>query len=181
MRFSSYTPADGGSCASTSMSSKPPPAFSESGYTCENSGNGAGCPNSGVCAPVPTSPFHDTLCIYKHVADPSTITCPSGFVKTADVYGDVFDSRDCSPCSCGAPVSQSCPMTGYVYTDANCTNLVTSLPGLGTCAQTPLPAQTATYYKVGMGAPGGGICAPSPSMPIGEAKPIDPVVICCRQ
>jgi hypothetical protein len=104
-----------------------------------------------------------------------------------EVYADkpgFIDARNCSPCSCGAPIGSVCTAQFRVFEDAACTKLVLADPITsfdGQCTNV-LPAGKAIGSKeITSLAYFPGTCEPLGGEPIGEVKP-DPdqaVTFCC--
>lgn len=148
-----------------------------------------GCEDRGSCMPkLESLPSGYRSCIYRH----GEYECPaewSGerfvvYERTADKPGYI-DGRDCTPCSCGAPIGSACVGRFRTFEDAACTQLlvdvkVSSLGDQCTDYSPPGPAVgskeiTGLTYLAGF-------CEPAGGEPSGEVTP-DPgqaVTVCCE-
>jgi hypothetical protein len=104
---------------------KTPPAWSTFARGCEDTSSGTRgtCAKFGeTCAPAAPAGFRQCV---SHEDD---LDCPS-FTPYSEkhlFYGGADDSRDCSPCSCGAPTGSSCSASLSVYSDSACSTSILS-------------------------------------------------------
>lgn len=63
----------------------------------------------GACRPRPAAPFEAGVCV-RHSGD---VACPGApYLNKHVFYGDVADSRACTPCTCDAPSGGACAPAG---------------------------------------------------------------------
>jgi len=147
-----------------------------------------GCDTNESCVPsINDLPSGFRSCIYQH----GEHECPASwnddrvvvYEVTVDKAGYV-DARNCSPCSCGAPVGSLCVGQFRVFEDAACMKQISADPISsldGQCTNI-IPAGKAIGSKEISGlAYLPGMCEPIGGEPIGAAMP-DPdqaVTFCC--
>ena len=147
-----------------------------------------GCNVGTSCMPSIELPSGFRSCIYQR----GEHECPASwngtdrrvvYEVTADKRGFI-DARDCSPCSCDAPIGSACTAQFRVFEDATCTKLVSTNPisSLGEQCTNVFPVGKAIGSKeISSLAYFPGVCEPIGGTPIGEVKP-DPdqaVTFCC--
>lgn len=146
-----------------------------------------GCNTNESCMPSIDLPSGFRSCIYQRGEHecPSTWTGDRHVVYevTADKPG-IIDARDCSPCSCGAPVGSGCTAHLRTFENAGCSKLIADVPissffGSQCTNITPGIAIgskeiTSPLYLAGM-------CEPLGGEPIGAAIPDanQAVTFCC--
>ena len=133
---------------------------------------------------MPDQPLPWHKCVWRSGVQES---CPANYSAERFVMYDdakVIDNRECSECTCSAPVGGACVGTVRLYDDAacgaefakqpiasygkQCTNIYPAGRAIGSKAITDV-----AYVP--------GTCAPSGGEPIGEAHPdsADAVTFCC--
>ncbi len=161
-------PATTGTCTASAVTvHADPAAFGTQVIACGGVKLGKSCGASERCAPAPTHPFEPGLCIFQT----GNVQCPAGLTK--HVFFDSFDdTRDCTPCTCGAPAAK-CAVSVKFSSDAACATPVgTAMSGGGCTALT--------------GAWNGGIatltspCMPIDGQPMGDVSGSDPTTFCCE-
>jgi hypothetical protein len=133
---------------------------------------------TGLCAPVPPSPFA-SLCI----AQAGDIACPpsSRYSQKHLYYSGAADGRGCTPCVCGAPAGIACT-TGAVafYTSSGptCGGSSEAIPTDGQCHAVTVSA--AGVQATTPAVPAGGSCAPDGGQPTGTLVPMGAETVCCQ-
>lgn len=129
-----------------------------------------------ICAPATEPGF--AQCLFQKGDN----ACPDRYPTKHLFYSGFSDTRDCTPCACGAPVGGSCTAQLSVYKDNACSSL-NSTVGLGSTGPTcfdVVPSGQALGSKQAtepVYAPG--VCQVSGGEPTGEAIPADPSTYCC--
>jgi hypothetical protein len=155
-----------GSCAASGGNATlKPVTWATEGVACALPKGGGTCPG---CSPRPPPPFVG-WCVWR--AD--NTTCPSAFPKRhAWVAAD--DTRDCAPCTCGAP-GTTCSVVTSLYSDTSCkTELQTIQPSTQCTDQVGVGSVSVTATL--MGSPS---CAPSGGTPMGGVDSHVVATICC--
>ena len=107
-----------------------------------------GCGTGELCAPRQPAPFEGRVCISKG----GDQTCPAaGYTEKHVAFGEVFDGRSCSACTCEAAVGGSCTLSVNLYDPADglCSAPVATVeadPVLG-CVE--LPASVSVGHLAG--------------------------------
>lgn len=146
-----------------------------------------GCNEKGSCMPSMELPNGFRSCIYQR----GDHECPASwsgerrvvYEVTVDKLGFI-DARDCSPCSCGAPIGSGCTAHVRTFEDGACSKLIADVPiasffGEQCTNVSPGIALGSKEVSALMYFPG--VCEPIGGEPIGEVKP-DPdqaVTFCC--
>jgi hypothetical protein len=172
----------GGACTASTMVSRPAPMWSGLARGCGGSMMGVGCAGGAVCLPVAEAGFHPGLCIFKSGVN----ACPNGpFQDLHVLYTGVTDTRDCTPCTCGAPLGAACTAQITVYaSNVGCTgNPVATLSidsANGNCTALANNPQIGAR-KATVSPPTGGSCGPSTGQPVGtvDGDPATAVTFCC--
>jgi hypothetical protein len=146
-----------------------------------------GCDANESCVPSIDLPNGFRSCIYKR----GEHECPSTwsgdrhvvYEVTADKRGFI-DARDCSPCSCGAPIGSGCTAHFRTFEDGACTKLISDDPiasFFGSQCTNVAPGIAIGSKEISPLMYLAGTCEPLGGEPIGEVKP-DPdqaVTFCC--
>ncbi len=146
-----------------------------------------GCNANESCMPSIDLPSGFRACIYHH----GEHECPASwngdrrvvYEVSADKRGFI-DARDCSPCSCGAPIGSGCTAHVRTYEDGTCSKLIADVPiasFFGAQCTNVAPGIAFGSKEVSPLAYLSGVCEPIGGEPIGEVKP-DPdqaVTFCC--
>jgi hypothetical protein len=147
-----------------------------------------GCEDRESCMPkIEGLPSGYRSCIYRHGAQ----ECPAAwsgerfvvYERTADKLG-YLDGRDCTLCSCGAPIGSACAGHLRTFADGACTKLLSDdqIASFGEQCTNYLPPGPAvgskeitdlTYIA--------GFCEPTGGEPIGKVTPDSEqaVTFCC--
>ncbi len=113
------------------------------------------------------------------------LACPEGWNGDRQVlYGQVDDTRECSPCGCDAPQGGTCQVKWRIFSDATCAAEIGGLdvsagmmtapcysldPGIALSGKT---AEILDYTK--------GSCTPTGGKVVGDVKLDNQVTICCH-
>lgn len=165
----------GGACTPQPVVTIPPAPWTESVLVCGTSAplTPGTCSAGDVCAPVPSSAFDaDTYCAVRL----GSWACPATtYTVSHTYYAAADDTRMCSPCTCDAPVGESC--TGA--TAATSMGMTCGMPTVAV----PLPSGCiATTNALFAGAvPTGGTCAARGGEPGGSFTPKAPWTVCCTR
>jgi hypothetical protein len=142
--------------------------------------NACGDPGKTCMAmPEPPPPGFSQCILYLRDGEPE---CPDDYPDKHALYGDLEDTRSCTPCECGPPRESTCTALVSAYEDRGCTTLLGS------------EAVTLDRSKC-VGGPGlrlgsveaewvenvPGTCAPSGGEVTGEITPTRPSIFCCQQ
>ena len=131
-----------------------------------------GCERGRLCAPVPATPFGQTLCIVQD----GDHACPAGnySVKTL-YYTDFDDTRACTDCGCNT----NCSYTLDVYDGANnaCDTVEASITTANQCA---VVDTTSGSLRVEVQVTGNGVCENSGGVAQGSVTPTAPFTVCCE-
>jgi hypothetical protein len=145
-----------------------------------------GC-EKGSCIPSSELPQGFRSCIYQR----GDHECPASwsgqrrvvYEVTADKLGFI-DARDCSPCSCGAPIGSGCSAHFRTFEDGACSKLISDDPiasFFGSQCTNVSPGIAIGSKEITSLSYFPGVCEPIGGEPIGEVKP-DPnqaVTFCC--
>lgn len=147
-----------------------------------------GCDAESSCMPsINDLPSGFRSCIYQH----GEHECPAAWNEDRVVVYEVsadkpgyVDGRDCTPCSCGAPMGSACTAQLRVFEDASCSKLVLADPlsSLGEQCTNIFPAGKAIGSKeITSLAYFPGMCEPLGGEPIGAAIPDgdQAITFCC--
>jgi hypothetical protein len=143
------------------------------------------CASAGeVCSPTaePPPPGFSQCIQYVREGDAD---CPDKYPVKHVFYGGLNDTRDCTECTCNAPMGSACSATVSYYSDAICT-MQPSVPvipiglDVALCIDTmpgsQIQSMTATQFT---NQPG--YCQASGGVPYGEATPTAPATFCCQK
>lgn len=143
------------------------------------------CPSGTTCvqnAKPPPPQFQYCVLYTLPVDDTALPECPVAFPERHLFYRDLEGKRECAPCQCSEPVGSQCVAAISAYQDPGCSDVPApffeNIAGEGCwwpTMQWPLGAISA---KWSVDAPGK--CEPSGGEPVGEIKPVDPSVFCCK-
>lgn len=140
------------------------------------------CASSGeVCAPTaePPPPGFFQCIGYLREGDP---ICPETYPVKHVFYSGLTDTRDCTDCTCGAPVGSDCSATLSTYTDADCSTLMTAAwIGLVTQCHDAMTGSALQSMSAMLVDNQPGSCEPSGGVPYGEATPTAPSTFCCQE
>ncbi len=139
-----------------------------------------------ICLPADPPPPGFALCIYKEGERPCPTDSGNIFTERHVFYQGVEDQRQCSACTCGAPMGSACTAMLSVYkgTDFTCNGTAltqTTISSSGpTCIDVQLPgqslgsksAESMTYLP--------GTCPAMGGDGSGNAIPTNPATLCCR-
>jgi hypothetical protein len=135
-----------------------------------------GCPaHDETCAPSAAPPDF-LMCVYQA----GDVACPNSYPDKHLVFAAFDDQRDCTACTCGAPVGGACQATLSVFKDAACTSAMPAVGSLSSLGPTLIPVSlplagktvTALGYQPGT-------CAPSGGEPSGSVQAAGPSTFCC--
>jgi hypothetical protein len=109
------------------------------------------------------------------------------FTERHIFYQGLKDDRECSACSCGAPMGSACTAAISIYKggDLTCSGS-TVVPGImisslgPTCLDIMLPGQALGSKSAGPIAYIPGACPPIGGDASGTAIPTNPSTLCCR-
>ena len=146
-----------------------------------------GCNASESCVPSIDLPSGFRSCIYQR----GERECPASWNGDRSVVYEVtanklgfIDGRDCTPCSCGAPVGSLCVGQFRVFEDAACSKLISADPITsikGQCTDVLPPGKAVGSKEITGLTYIPGFCEVTGGKPIGEVIP-DPdqaVTFCC--
>ena len=137
----------------------------------------AACPEAPpACRPPPGF----SLCVYRG----GDVPCEEPYLERHLFHRTHEDHRACSPCDCGPPAGNACITFVTAYTDQGCGAVAGAIHVAsgesGGCfdlpAGFPLSAKTAEVIAAFPGS-----CDPSGGDPGGDAFPVLPVTVCCRE
>lgn len=132
------------------------------------------CQAGSVCAPKPSAPYGQTLCI----SQAGDFSCPAqGYTSKQLFYGGVDDSRDCSACTCGGLSGASCAASfvAFLTSDGSCGG------GTGDSYAAPFTCNPVTQpadFRLTL-TPQNGSCGANPVTSTGTATPTGPTTFCC--
>lgn len=168
----------GGSCVATDIFDVPP-LTSDRSFLCFNESSQGGCSDAEVCVERPGGNLQGRLCVFTE----GDQECPEATVfseRTVVYVGDTTQTRECSPCTCGAPSGGQCQgVTIEYHGSAGCGALIGAQPADGTCYPSPTTGLPPVKATPGSANNSGSSCAPSSSTLMGEAFVADPVTVCC--
>jgi hypothetical protein len=132
---------------------------------------------NALCVPTAEPPPGFTQCIYRT----GEHQCPADYPDRRVFYADLFDSRRCSACSCGAPVDGDCLAWMTTFQEPGCSHLENSLltgSAVALCIDvlhTDLVSKLGStpYYLPGS-------CASFGGELLGSAEPLGPATFCCQ-
>ena len=158
------------------VAAKMPHLWGAVARTCHGSTLGACTSPAEGCSPPASPGFEQCL---THDGDRE---CPAIYpIKHLFYYG-LEDTRDCTPCACGAPVGSTCTAQLSVYKDSAC-SVSGSMVGISSTSSTcfdVVPSGQALGSKLATApiyAPGS--CQASGGEPIGKGAPAGPTTFCC--
>ncbi len=139
-----------------------------------------------ICLPDDLLPPGFALCIFQR-GDEVCPTDPKNlFTERHVFYQRVQDDRQCSECSCGAPVGSACTAAISIYkgNDLTCSGpALVSIPvssQSSTCLDIQLPGQALGSRSAGPTTYLPGTCPPMGGDASGSAIPTKPSTLCCR-
>lgn len=128
------------------------------------------CGADELCAGTVPDGFAQQLCI----AQEGEHECPESYPTPRAAFGDVADSRNCTPCSCSAAGSFACSAALELFSDADCSGTaMRAASGADSCFDTPASLRFSAPSVTGE-------CSPSSVEPIGTVVGDEPVTICCQ-
>ncbi len=137
-----------------------------------------GCDAAAYCAGTPGQESRFSVCI--HAAGEQE--CPAEYPARTLLHGGIDDSDlSCTPCTCGPPEEGLCLAFIDTYHDTACTKpdggLLVGSTGTACSGGPPedLGSITGFWYTQQPGT-----CEPNEGVPLGEARPAQPVTFCCR-
>lgn len=158
------------------VAAKLPYTWSTAARSCHGVAYGPCAASDEICTPAAEPGFAQCL------VQKGDNACPDNYPNKHLFYPGFTDTRDCTPCACGAPVGGICTSQLSVYNDPFCSSL-SSTVGLASTGPTcfnVVPAGQALGSKLAaepIYAPG--VCQISGGEPTGEAVPADPSTYCC--
>jgi hypothetical protein len=136
-----------------------------------------------VCIPDDPIPPGFALCIF-HETEIDCPTVPGNvFTEQHFFYEGVEDNRQCSACSCGAPIGSACTATVSIYKDATCSTLLdqkTVSSSSETCIDIQLPGQALGSKSAGAMTYVPGTCPAMGADASGSTLKTKPATLCCR-
>lgn len=146
-----------------------------------------GCNANESCMASIDLPSGFRACIYQH----GELECPASwsgdrrvvYEVSADKLGFI-DARECTPCSCGAPIGSGCTAHVRTYEDGTCSKLIADVPiasFFGAQCTNVAPGIAFGSKEVSPLAYLPGVCEPIGGEPIGAAIPDanQAVTFCC--
>ena len=109
--------------------------------------------------------------------------CPQTYPVKHVFYEGFNDTRNCSQCTCSAPVGSECTAAITYYSDANCAmELVEAwlALGFGPCLDNAMPSGLQSMSAT-QATNQPGYCQASGGIPYGEATPTAPSTFCCQE
>lgn len=158
------------------MAAKLPYGWATVARTCRGATSGScGAPDE-VCAPPAPAGFEQ--CLFQS----GDADCPVTYPVRHTFYSTFDDSRDCTPCACGAPVGSTCMTMLSTFTDGACSSPLSSntIDATGPTCLDVMPSGQALGSKQASApvyAPG--VCQASGGQPVGNAVPAEPTTFCC--
>lgn len=171
----------GGSCPATGGTpSVAPASFDTRWLLCEGATFGAGCTGVGeACAPLPGTPFAQTLCIYR--SGNRTCDTLAPFTEKRTGYDGIVDTRDCTNCTCSAPQGATCSGGSIeLYepdTNTTCSGAIGSTLALNGVCDTSINWPASMIYRPGTSS--GGSCTEGGGLPTGSATTDNLITLCC--
>jgi hypothetical protein len=140
---------------------------------------GQACGLTSNCIAPPPAGYK--LCLIAR-NDDAVEPCPKGWPDRYEGWRDVFDTRACTPCTCGSPEGASCVTRVKAYADDACVSeagsLLVSSDEEAKCTDllvgTALGSKTAEILSYQSGS-----CLPSTSEIVGSTATKRPVTFCC--
>jgi hypothetical protein len=145
---------------------------------CRGNGGGGTCTEpGGMCVPPASKGFR------RCVQVAGDLECPSytPYTEKHTFYGGADDSRDCSPCSCGAPAGSSCSATLTIYTDGMCSAPILSkqIDSAGPHCDDLVAGSALGSKSISPPTYTAGQCQSSGGDPTGSISPVMPSTFCC--
>lgn len=141
------------------------------------------CGDPGMmCLPTaePPPPGFQQCILYLRDDDPQ---CPADYPEKFVFYGDLEDTRECTPCECTPTAPSDCLGWLSLYKDEGCTEPVLqtmSGPGEAACVDLQAPSMQLAGMQAEWITNEPGSCVASGGVPSGEAKPLDQRTFCCQ-
>lgn len=165
----------GGSCSPSASVVTPKASWSSRTIACaEAQPDDSGlCGDFETCVPEPRDGFESQLCIWQ----PGVVECPKeAFVDQRFHHTGFTDTRDCEPCTCGAPEGE-CAGTVRLWSTNSCTGTESGFVQIGgECAQATDSVSSADRGALTVS---GVSCQPSPGTATGQAEPSGTHTLCC--
>ena len=136
-----------------------------------------------VCSPTAASPPDGFFQCIQYLRE-GDADCPDNYPVKHVFYRGFDDTRDCTQCTCSAPVGSDCTATISAYTDASCTTQMASLwQGLDIygCFDNLMPGNQLQSMSAMVVDNQPGYCQASGGVPYGEATPTNPSTFCCQE
>jgi hypothetical protein len=159
------------------IAAKVPYTWGTTARSCHGIAYGRCATPAEICAPVAAPGFAQCL-----VRDGDS-ECPGPFYTVKHVfYGGLADTRDCSPCGCGAPTGSTCTAFVTAFKDDSCSSPIVAgtIDAMSSACLDIVPSGQALGSKLATApvyAPGA--CQASGGEPTGEALPVQPATYCC--
>ena len=136
-----------------------------------------------ICLPPDPAPPGFALCIFHE----DEMDCPTEqgniFTEQHFFYKGVEDNRQCSACTCGAPMGSACTATISIYKNPMCSGLLdqkTISSSSSTCTDIQLPGQALGSKSAGPTTYLPGTCPAMGGDGSGSATPTKSATFCCR-
>lgn len=130
-----------------------------------------------VCAPAVPAGF--SACIRTD----GDASCPGSFPTKHTFFDGADDTRDCSPCACGAPVGSLCTGRVSLYEDTTCATQLEAISVASSgsaCVDVQPPGAPLASARLSMLAYEPGTCPATGGEPTGSLTPTGPTTFCCR-
>lgn len=130
-----------------------------------------------LCVPTAEPPPGFTQCIFRT----GEHQCPADYADRRVFYSDLVDSRQCSACSCGAPIDGHCHAPLFTFQEAACMHLENGL-WVGSSAPQCIDVLHTDLVSKRAEPPEyvSGFCEPSGGELLGSAEPLGPATFCCQ-
>jgi hypothetical protein len=159
------------------IAAKVPYTWGTTARSCHGIAYGRCATSAEVCAPAVEPGF--TQCLFRD----GDRECPATDYTVKHVfYAGLTDTRDCTPCACGAPLGSTCTSFVSAFSDGACSSPVVAgtVDVTGPVCLDVAPSGQALGSKLATEpAYVPGACQVSGGDPIGEALPSDPSTYCC--
>ena len=138
---------------------------------------------ASACIPIEDPPEF-RVCIAKEGEFECPPTLGSVFTERHIFYQEVNDDRQCSTCTCGAPMGSVCTAVLSVYSSGMCGGFIVDKGGISSenerCIDIQPPGQALGSKSAGPTAYSPGVCPPMGGEPSGVASGSAPSTFCCR-
>jgi hypothetical protein len=134
-----------------------------------------------VCSPTAEPPPPGFVQCIQYLRE-GDADCPGDYPVKHVFYEGINDTRNCTPCSCGAPEGSFCTALVSYYNNANCTSLMltTWIGDVGQCHPT-MAGSVLQSMSAMLVDNQPGFCQASGGVPYGEATPTNPSTFCCQE